>query len=212
MKRIILFFCLLFLGFNFPAFSQDTQDSVEVDYITEISNFRKGRNIKMMYSEGTPIKTEDRKDFKGLNFFAADEKYNVEATLIKAEEHQTIFMKTSTDHQPEYLQYGKILFLLDGQEYSLLVFQSKKLAEVKKDLDHVFIPFRDETTGKETYGGGRYVDCKLPTEGNKVMVDFNKAYNPYCAYNPRYSCVIPPEDNRLLIRIEAGEKSFDNKH
>ena len=65
------------------------------------------------------------------------------------------------------------------------------------------------TSGKESYGGGRYVDCEIPEEGDVVLVDFNKAYNPYCAYNPRYSCVIPPEENRLEVRIEAGEKTFE---
>jgi hypothetical protein len=164
-----------------------------------------------MYSDGSPLKTEQRKNFEGLNFFEADEKFNIEATLVKAPEQKSILMKTSTNREPEYIQYGEIVFTLEAQEYRLLVFQSKKLVDVQKEVDHIFIPFRDGTTGKESYGGGRYVDCKLPTEGNTLMIDFNKAYNPYCVYNPKYSCVIPPEENRLLIRIEAGEKAY-KKH
>ncbi len=208
MKRFILFLGILFLTISFSSFCQDIADTAKIDYKTEIENYRKGRNIKMMYSDGSPLKVEQRKIFEGLNFFKIDEKYKVKATLVKAEEQQTIVMKTSTDREPEYIQYGKIVFTLDGQEYKLLVFQSKKLLDVKKDVDHVFVPFRDGTSGKASYGGGRYVDCKLPTEGNTVMIDFNKAYNPYCAYNPTYSCVIPPEENRLVVKIEAGEKIY----
>ncbi len=188
------------------CFTQES-DTV-VNYNTEIENYRKGRNIKMVYTEGSPLPVDERKNFEGLNYFAINEKYHLEASLVKAEEQQTVVMKTSTDREPEYIQYGEIVFTLDGEDYKLLVYQSKKLLDVQKEVDHVFVPFRDGTSGKESYGGGRYVDCKLPTEGNTVLVDFNKAYNPYCAYNPKYSCVIPPEENRLSIRIEAGEKTY----
>jgi hypothetical protein len=83
------------------------------------------------------------------------------------------------------------------------------MLELSQDTNALFIPFRDETCGKESYGGGRYIDCEIPASGDKVMIDFNKAYNPYCAYNHSYSCVIPPEENRLTVRIEAGEKAFE---
>ena len=212
MKRIIPFFSLLLLALNLAAYCQETQDTVIVDYKTEIENYRTGRNIKMVYTEGSPLTVEERKNFEGLNYFAIDEEYHVEATLVKAEEQQTIVMKTSTDREPEYIQYGEVVFKLDGKEYKLLAYQSKKLLEVKKVVDEIFIPFRDSTSGDESYGGGRYVDCKLPTEGNTIMIDFNKSYNPYCAYNPKYSCVIPPDENRLSVRIEAGEKKYDESH
>jgi uncharacterized protein (DUF1684 family) len=96
-----------------------------------------------------------------------------------------------------------------GRDFTLAAFQSKKLLEVNAAENGLFIPFRDATSGTDTYGGGRYIDCEIPADGNLLLIDFNKAYNPYCAYNPRYSCVIPPEENRLDIRIEAGEKTFE---
>jgi len=208
MKRIIIYFSIILFGGSFSLYSQDNIDTTKLDYKTEIENHRKGRNIKMVYTEGSPLPVEERKNFDGLKYFEIDKKYKLEATLVKAEEQQTIAMKTSTDREPEYIQYGEIMFTLHGEDYKLLVYQSKKLLDVQKEVDHIFIPFRDKTSGKESYGGGRYVDCKLPTDGKTVVIDFNKAYNPYCAYNPKYSCVIPPEENRLSVRIEAGEKTY----
>ena len=204
LRHSILFLFLLFL--IFPAFSQDS-DTV-VDYKTEIENYRKGRNIKMMYSDGSPLTQEQRKSFKGLKFYDIDEKFKVTATLEIIPEKPSVFFKTSTDRQPEYLKYVKITFTLEGQEISLFVYQSKKLLETRKEVNFLFIPFKDATTGDESYKNGRYVDCDLPAEGNTVIIDFNKAYNPYCSYNPKYSCVIPPEENHLKIKIEAGEKKY----
>jgi hypothetical protein len=209
MRQKLIISGLILFGISLTAYCQDIADSVVVDYKTEIANYRKGRNIKMMYSEGSPLTLGQRKDFKGLLFFAIDEKYKVEAKLSRATEQQSVVLKTSTDREPEYIKYGKISFTIDGQELELTVYQSKKLAEIQYEIDEVFVPFRDGTSGNDSYGGGRYVDCELPTEGDVIILDFNKAYNPYCAYNPKYSCVIPPEENRLLIRIEAGEKVFE---
>lgn len=192
------------------AQEQISADSIQA-YKTAIENDRKGKNIKLMYSESTPLKPEQQKDFKGLVYFGPDINYQVTATLTREEEQETVVMRTSTERAPEYIRYGKITFTLQNIEYSLFAYQSKKLVEVSNEVNQLFIPFRDGTSGKESYGGGRYVDCEIPEEGNILILDFNKAYNPYCAYNPRFSCVIPPEENRLPVRIEAGEKIFE-KH
>ena len=162
-----------------------------------------------MYGDATPLLPEQQKNFKGLNYFAPNPDYLVEATLVKAVKQEDVIMKTSGDRTPVYVRYGVVMFMLKGKPYTLAVFQNKKMLELSQDTSSLFIPFRDETCGKESYGGGRYLDCEIPTSGDKVMIDFNKAYNPYCAYNPNYSCVIPPEENRLAVRIEAGEKVFE---
>lgn len=191
------------------------QETISADsirsYQQTIENHRKGKNIKLMYSESTPLKPEQQKEFQGLKYFDPDIGYQLMAVLSREEVQETVVMRTSTDRAPEYIRYGRVTFTLDEQEYSLFAYQSKKLVEVSSEVNHLFIPFRDGTSGKESYGGGRYVDCEIPAEGNTLILDFNKAYNPYCAYNPRYSCVIPPEENRLPVRIEAGEKIFE-KH
>lgn len=188
--------------------AQISSDSIAA-YNQSLENYRKGKNIKMLYSESTPLKPEQQKSFEGLNYFTPDITYQVEAMLIIDEVQETVTMKTSTDRAPEYIRYGTVTFTLHGMEHSLFAYQSKKLTEVKQDEPSLFIPFRDGTSGKETYGGGRYVDAEIPAEGDILILDFNRAYNPYCAYNPRYSCVIPPEENRMDIRIEAGEKVYE---
>ncbi|MCF8368922.1 MAG: DUF1684 domain-containing protein [Bacteroidales bacterium] len=210
MKYIITVLFTGFIFLSYLSFSQISQDSINT-YISSIENHRKGKNIKLMYTESTPLKPDQKKTFKGLNYFPANINYQLEATLIIEEEPEIVKFRTSTERSPEYIKYGKVIFTLNGKEYSLFAYQSKKLVEVKKENNDLFVPFRDETSKDETYGGGRYVDCEIPKEGNKIILDFNKAYNPYCAYNPTYSCVIPPEENRLPIRIEAGEKIYE-KH
>lgn len=191
------------------GFGQDNSDSAAINYAQQIDNFRRGKNIKLLYGDATPLLPEQQKDFKGLNYFAPDRSYAVEATLVKAGKQEDIIMKTTGDRTPVYVRYGVVTFALNGKDYTLAVYQNKKMLELSQDTTSLFIPFRDETCGKETYGGGRYIDCEIPVSGNKILVDFNKAYNPYCAYNHSYSCVIPPEENRLAVRIEAGEMNFE---
>ncbi len=191
------------------GYSQTGNDSAVDQYANDLNKFRTGRNIKMLYGDGTPLLPEQQKDFKGLNYFAPDPEYLVEAILVKSGKQEDILMKTSGDRTPVYLRYGVINFMLKGKTYTLAVFQNKKMLEFSNDTNTLFIPFRDETSGNESYGGGRYIDCEIPVTGDRIELDFNKAYNPYCAYNTRFSCVIPPEENRLKIRIEAGEKIFE---
>jgi len=188
--------------------AQVSPDSVQ-SYIKSTRDYRKGKNIKLMYSEATPLTPEQHQNFKGLNYFEPDINFCVIGKIEKAVNPETIVLRTSTDRAPEYVDYGTIHFSLAGENYELKAYQSKKLLDVAPDDSTLFIPFRDLTSGKETYGGGRYIDVILPDSGNQVIIDFNKSYNPYCAYNPRYSCVIPPEENRLPVAIEAGEKIFE---
>ncbi|GAC1446502.1 MAG: hypothetical protein NVSMB56_05800 [Pyrinomonadaceae bacterium] len=120
-------------------------------------------------------------------------------------------MPTSNGKSKIHLKYGEIQFVLNGQGLFLSVYQNEKLAQTEKYKDYLLIPFRDATNGTETYGGGRYIDFEIP-HSDVVTIDFNRAYNPSCAYNAtRFSCPIPPKENQLKIRIEAGEKTF-KKH
>jgi uncharacterized protein (DUF1684 family) len=200
---------LVALMISAVAISQGYADSAKINYTKEIDNYRRGINIKLLYGESTPLTAEQQKNFKGLNYFAPDIQCRVEGKLVKAGKQEDVVMKTSGDRTPIYVKYGTLNFTLNGKTLTLTVYQSKKMLEMVKEVNTLFIPFRDETCGKESYGGGRYIDCEIPATGDKVMLDFNKAYNPYCAYNPTYSCVIPPEENLLAVRIEAGEKVFE---
>lgn len=119
-------------------------------------------------------------------------------------------MKTTTERLPVYDKYGTLTFELDDKTYKLSVYQSHSLRNNKKYKNYLFLPFTDLTNGNETYGGGRYIDFTIP-DSDVVVIDFNKAYNPYCVYSDKYSCPIPPKENHLPIKITAGIKNYKDK-
>ena len=153
----------------------------------------------------SPLLPEDREGFRGANYFPVNLEYKVVATFVP-EEHPGIFrVQTSTGDQKEYKRAGRLQFEIDGQKLSLVAFEPP--ADEPLHGNRLFVPFRDKTSSKETYGAGRYLDLnKRP--GDQYVLDFNRAYNPYCAYSPYYSCPIPPGENTLAVEIRAGEKSF----
>jgi uncharacterized protein (DUF1684 family) len=156
--------------------------------------------------ESSPLPKKERKNFTGLPFFEIDEKLIFEeAEFRRTPEESPFLMSTSTERQSLYVKYGEVFFEIEGKEYKLNVYQSQKLSTNPEYADYLFVPFTDLTNGITTYGGGRYLDLHIP-EGNTVLLDFNRAYNPYCAYSTRYSCPIPPEENHLEVAIEAGVK------
>lgn len=114
-------------------------------------------------------------------------------------------MQTTTDRLPTYEKYGEAIFELNGKTITLSIYQSHDLRETEKYKNHLFLPFTDLTNGHETYGGGRYLNLSIPT-GDTIVIDFNKAYNPLCAYNAKYYCPIPPKSNALQLPIQAGIK------
>lgn len=154
------------------------------------------------------VKGNDRKFFR---FFAADKNYHVKCAFEKSVDTSVVRMKTSGKAIPQkdFTRYGKIKFTIHDTALQLTVYQSKSLQQDAQYKNYLFIPFTDVTTGDETYGSGRYIDI-LTTDikNNTVEIDFNKAYNPYCAYTTGYNCPIPPRENYLPVAIRAGEKTF----
>ena len=155
----------------------------------------------------SPLTKEDLNHFKGLDFFPIDEKYIVEATFVRTKKEKPFGMKTTTSRTPLYKKYGELRFSIDGKEFKLNVYQNIDLIKKPGYDDYLFLPFSDLTCGKESYIGGRYVDVRIQ-KGTLWTIDFNKAYNPYCAYNYEYSCPIVPLENDLDIEILAGVKKF----
>ena len=155
----------------------------------------------------SPLLKERVADFEGLEYFDFDPKYIVEAKYVVNKKQKKFRMKTSTERRPEYMKYAKVKFELKGEKYVLNVYQSQASIEVEEYKDYLFIPFTDLTNGESTYGGGRYLDIKMP-EGESVTLDLNLAYNPYCAYSHRYSCPIVPLENHVPTRVEAGVKKY----
>lgn len=176
-------------------------------YDKSFTPFQKEMNEFFKDASISPLKEKDLKNFKGLDFFAFDSSYVVNAALIRTPEEKSFKMKTTTDRLPEYIKYGIVTFDLFNKSYSLNIY--KNLEDINKEgyKDYLFLPFLDDTNGFESYGGGRYIDLDIP-EGNNLVIDFNSAYNPYCVYDEKYSCPIVPRDNYLSIKINVGVKIF----
>ena len=153
------------------------------------------------------------KDKKYLSFFAIDSNYRVNAVFERVTDTIGFTMKTSGNGKDHYFKYGKLSFTINGTGLYLFIYQSKDLMKSKDYADYLFVPFTDLTTGDKTYGSGRYLDFTLgQIINNTLLIDFNKSYNPYCAYSTEYHCPIPPKENRLPIAIKAGEMNFGKAH
>ena len=176
----------------------------------EIEQFQYKMNVEFSDKKTTPLKKKDFKVFKSLNFFASDKSFRFAARFERTPNEPIFEMPTTTERKPLYTQYGIARFTINEKEYSLRIYQNQKLVLDPEYKDYLFIPFNDLTNGAETYDGGRYIDLEKPS-GDTIIIDFNKAYNPYCAYNDKYSCPIPPRENDLPIEIKAGVLSFGKR-
>ncbi|WP_460549069.1 DUF1684 domain-containing protein [Hymenobacter daeguensis] len=143
-----------------------------------------------------------------MPFYPTRYAYCVEARLVRDSTSTPFAMQTSTARRPIYRKYGELRFVLNGKPLTLSIYQNQELLKRPGLEDYLFVPFTDLTNGHETYGGGRYLDLRIPPAGARTMVlDFNKAYNPSCAYNHGYSCPVPPAENRLAVAIPVGVRA-----
>ncbi|MDH5397796.1 MAG: DUF1684 domain-containing protein [Cyclobacteriaceae bacterium] len=197
--KIILFCCLALISLG--------PDSLGQSHKKEIIKFQRELNKEFNDPKESPLPEEDLKKFSGHPFYPIDEKFRIEAKFTRIENPVSFQMQTTTDRLPVYDIYGQATFQLEGKTYILNIYQSHRLREKKEYKDYLFLPFTDLTNGEETYGGGRYIDLAIPPD-NIIVVDFNKAYNPYCAYNYKYSCPIPPKENNIDTAITAGVKNL----
>lgn len=179
----------------------------ETNKFKNAKKFQQKLNKEFSSKEESPLTEEDLATFKSLDFYPIDSAYIVTASLTFHEDSKPFKMKTTTDRLPIYRLYATAKFQLKGEAYSLEIYQNEKLMLTPEYEDYLFLPFTDQTNGAGSYGGGRYIDLNLP-EGTTMEIDFNQAYNPYCAYNSKYSCPIPPKKNHLDVKILAGVKSF----
>lgn len=180
--------------------------------ISDIKKFQSDLNAEYKNPKESPLRGDNLTNFKQHPFFPINLKYRVTAKFIKTENAIPFELPTSSGKTKSYREYGKAEFMLDGKELSLTLFQSLSLMTDPKYKDFLFLPFRDATNEIETYGGGKYMDLKIP-QGNQIILDFNKSYQPYCAYNAYdYNCPIVPVENILPVRIEAGVKYEDIYH
>ncbi len=177
-------------------------------YTERILSERAAKDSAFRIQGESPLEDARLASFSGLPYFEVDTAYRIMARLELNPNPEPFEMPTTTERRPVYVHYGTAFFSLQGRQLSLNVYQNQELITRPGYEKHLFIPFRDLTSGKETYGGGRYIDAEIP-EGDRILIDFNLAYHPYCAYNHKYSCPIPPQENSLEIAIEAGEKNIE---
>lgn len=193
-------FLIVFIFASSLFIAQETATQTAQEFQDEL-------NKSYADKEKSPLTEEDFKSFTHLDFFPITDEFIIKAKFIRARKEKPFEMKTTTARLPIYKKYGELHFTFEGNEYKLNVYQNLDL--IKKDgyEDYLFLPFSDTTNGNETYIGGRYIDCRIQKE-LEWTIDFNKAYNPYCAYNYKYSCPIVPMENDLPIAIKAGVKKF----
>lgn len=189
-------------------YSEEKEEiEVKSDKLKSILEYHKELNAEYKDPEKSPLPNKYRKNFEGLDFFEPDTNLVITAQFVPALHAEPFLMPTTTDRAPEYKLFGKAYFALDGKEFSLEIYQNQELKLEAEYRDYLFLPFLDKTNGDQTYAGGRYIDLSIPEE-NTIVIDFNKSYNPYCAYSKRYSCPIVPVVNSLDIPIRAGVKKF----
>ncbi|WP_421944138.1 DUF1684 domain-containing protein [Pedobacter sp.] len=198
------FLPILFLFISINTFAQT--------YNEQISKHRNNYKQDFVKESNSPLKEAD---LKNLHFYDADSSYKVLAIVEPLKNEKVFKMPTYDGTSKEFYRFAKIKFNLNGQETVMTLYKNVALASNPAYKDLLFLPFTDETNNKETYGGGRYIDLssKEIIDG-KIEVDFNKAYNPYCAYSDGYRCPVPPEENDLSLEIKAGEKLYtgEKKH
>jgi uncharacterized protein len=180
---------------------------VDESYITEIISQRDLKNSEFSDSLTSPLKQSDIASFHGLNYFDINQSYKVAAIFLLDTSMPVFSMATTTDRLPNYRVYGFVDFKIKDTLCRLTVYQNADYKDDPVYGNTLFIPFRDATCGKQSYEAGRYFDIPIPV-GDSVLLDFNTAYNPYCAYNKRWSCPLVPRENWLEITILAGEKKF----
>ncbi|MFV8270033.1 DUF1684 domain-containing protein [Flavobacterium sp. GT2N3] len=198
----ILFTFILLLQFYFGC-GQDKFD------VSAVAKFQTELNAEYADAKTSPLTAEDLAEFKTLDFYPIDEKFFVTAKFVRTENEQPFEMKTSTDRKPLYVKYGELSFRIEGSDFKLNVYKNIELSKKEEYKDYLFLPFSDLTSGTESYIGGKYIDLRIP-KGETLIIDFNTSYNPYCAYNSKYSCPKVPLENDLNLEIKAGVKKFHN--
>jgi uncharacterized protein (DUF1684 family) len=173
--------------------------SAQTAYRDSVAKLRELHLAELQDTAAHILKSDEIAAFEGLHYFEADEHYKVQAVFTRSK-GKKFQMATSTARLPVYRRYGYLDFTIAGESCRLTIYESMDYK------DYLFIPFRDANTAKLTYGAGRYLDIPVPAS-DTIEIDFNLAYNPYCAYSIRYSCPIPPPENTLKVAINAGEQT-----
>lgn len=186
------------IGYSFGIFSGDE------GYIKTIEKHRQDRHTFFKRGSESPLTDVDKRKFNGLNYYPVDPEMRVNARLTPFQNQTSMVIPTSDNKEKTYIRFAFAEFELKKQMHKVLLLK----AVDDENPNAVFLAFSDSTSGDETYGGGRYLDLET-SSNSRIIIDFNKAYNPFCVFNDTYSCPFPPKENHLNIAIRAGEKEFD---
>jgi uncharacterized protein (DUF1684 family) len=177
------------------------------EYIKEIESERQEIIDFMENDPESPFNNKGKVPYEGLNFFDIDPKFKVKAKIKRIASPISFNIQMSNGETEEYFKYATAHFKLQDVKQELFLLKSKRFY----DKPYLFLPFYDETSAVESYGGGRYLN--IDYEGGKeVFLDFNLAYNPYCVYRETYRCPIPPPENRITVKVTAGERNYKDQH
>ncbi len=202
MNKIIILFLLASLA------SCNAQKN---DFIKEVEQFQYKLNVQYSDVDDSPLTPKDMKSFKSLVFFEINKNFKVIADFKETPDTDIFEMPTTTNRKPLYRKYGIATFEIQGEKLQLNLYQNQQFISSVEYGDSLFLPYTDLTNGISTYGGGRYIDVKIPpADATTIVIDFNQSYNPYCAYNMNYSCPVVPSENNLELKIKAGVKRLLN--
>jgi uncharacterized protein (DUF1684 family) len=168
--------------------------------VSHIDEFRRAKDEFFRDDPQSPLTPEQRHEFSGLAYYEENPALDVALVPEPFAERELLSMQTSTGNEAAYERWGRVRFEIEGEPAELTLYRDPHSGSF-------FLPFQDANAGGETYGAGRYLEVQ-PDEDGRLRIDFNYAYNPYCAYNEHWSCPIPPAENHLRVAIRAGEKSF----
>jgi len=200
---ILLITGIFSLAQGIPATARGAGQKEMTPQEQQVLKWRKERDAFFKNHQRSPLLPQDKRYFKGLKYYPFDPQYVLSGQIerfifhINNPKYYATFL-TNKGTNKRYIRYGKLHFQLGGKEYDIEIYKS-----ILSDM--LFIPFKDNTNGKETYEGGRYIDAEI-LSGYKMVLDFNIAYHPSCAYNDKFVCVLPPKENILDTEIRAGEK------
>lgn len=199
--------CSYFKSFHFFIVWCFTISFVEAQtFQDKIDSSRSAYKEAFVTDERAPLTGDD---VHNLRFYAPDSTYRSVANVKFIYDSQPVIIPTYSGKEKKYLRYAELSIIIKGVPVHLTLFKSVTLADDPQYADYLFLPFTDPTNDESTYGGGRYLDLKRSDiKNNEIIVDFNLAYNPYCAYSAGYNCPIPPPENAIGIAIQAGEKKF----
>ncbi|MBK5279964.1 MAG: DUF1684 domain-containing protein [Bacteroidia bacterium] len=197
---LIIILVVAIVGFIFYSLRGG---QTEEGYAITIQKARDEKDVFMKGNE-SPF-TDSTETFTGLKYFPPDTKYRIISDLEPIRNKKMVVLTTSDGKEQKYLEHSYAMFNLDGLENKLLLLEIMDMGPLRGKL---FLAFADATSAKETYGAGRYLDVKKVPGATSITLDFNEAYNPYCAYSDAFSCPFPPKENILKVAINAGEKTY----